>query len=154
MIRGDEYIEFKERAKTHMRSTINSFEFWGRTVGRIDGQIKDKWGEARWYANLDAPKSLYELVCIDGHRSTYRWNPTKGLKFQVLDVVNNMSKFFSILLYVFVLYRLFFYNVAYWVAIAKNPKCASDIVWAADYPKRILFGKQFAAYIHRRNSKK
>lgn len=156
MIKGDEYIDFRDRSKAHMRSTLAAFEFWGNRVGRINGQIKDKWGEARWYAELGAPSSLYEIVHVNQYpfRDEYKWDPTTSRVNKFLDVLNNSSKLLFFLLYIFALHKLFFYNVAYWVAIAKNPKCASDIVWAAHHPKKIIFGKWFALLIHKLNSKK
>ena len=152
MMKADEYVHFKNRSRKHMSQTLNSFRFWGATIGRIDGDIKDKWGEVRWYANLERPQSIYEVINLN-HRY-YGWDPTKSKVNAVLDTINNLSKFFSILLYVFILHRLFFYNVAYWVAIAKNPDCAADIVWAADYPRKILFGKKMAMIMHTRNERK
>jgi hypothetical protein len=153
MISDKDYIAFKERSRKHSSSTLKAFEFWGMKVGRIEGQIKSKWGETRWYAKLDAPESLHDIVYVQEFRDKYNWDPTKGQKYRILDIINNMSKFFSIFLYVFVLYKMFFYNVAYWVAIIKNTDCASDIVWSADYPKKILFGNKFANFIHKRNQR-
>lgn len=152
MMKADEYIDFKNRSRKHMGKTLRSIEFWGSYVGRIGGQSKDKWGEVRWYANLDKPTSIYEV--INPNDRYYKWDPSRSFKYAALDFINNISKFFSILLYVFVLYKLFFYNVAYWVAIAKNPDCASDIVWSADSPRKILFGKKMAMIMHRRNEQK
>ena len=151
MLKHDEYVKFKDRSKKHMPHTLSSFEFWGRKVGRIDGQIKSKWGEACWYANLDKPNSLYDLIYVDEHRSDYKWDPSISTANAVLDFINNLSKFFGVLFYVFILYKVFFYNVAYWIAIAKNKDCASDIVWSASYPNKIIFGKKIADIVHEKN---
>lgn len=155
MIKDDQYIAFKERSKKHMSATLNSFQFWGMRVGRINGQIKSKWGETRWYADLNPPTCLYEIIHVSefGMRDGYKWDPSKGAVNKSLDVINNMSKFFSIMLYVFALYKLFFYNVAYWVAILKNRDCASDIVWSADHPSKILLGKKYADVVYKRNER-
>lgn len=153
MLKDHQYAAFKERSKKHVPSTLKAFEFWGRKIGRIEGQIKSKWGETRWYAKIEAPSSLHDLIYVSDFRVDYKWDPTKGSVYKALDVVNNISKFFSYLLYIFVLYKLFFYNVAYWVAIFKNIDCASDIVWSADYPKKILFGNKMATIVHAKNSR-
>lgn len=153
MLKDHEYAAFKERSKRHSSSTLKAFEFWGRRVGRIEGQIKSKWGETRWYAKIEAPSSLHDLVYVGDFEMKYRWDPTKGSKYRALDTINNISKFFSYLLYVFIFYKLFFYNVAYWVAIFKNRDCASDIIWSASYPKKILLGDKVAEIVRRRNSR-
>lgn len=150
MLKHDAYVKFKDRSKKHMNTTLNSFEFWGRKVGRIDGQIKSKFGEVRWYANLDRPNSIYEIIHVDEY-TMYRWDPSKSRTNAVLDSINNFSKFFTVLLYMFVLYKLFFYNVAYWVAFFKNRDCAADILYAADYPNKILLGKRAASIAEARN---
>lgn len=152
MLDHNQYVKFKNRSKKHMPDTIDSFEFWGRRVGRIGGQIKSKWGEARWYANLDRPSCIYDLINVsEDHR--YKWDPSLSTANAVLDFINNVSKFFGILFYVFVIYKLFFYNVAYWVAILKNRDCTSDIVWSADHPSKILFGKKMAMIVHEQNER-
>lgn len=151
MMNDKEYIAFRDRSKKHSSATLNALYFWGMKVGRIEGQIKSKWGEIRWYAKLDAPSSIHDLIYVNEFRGKYQWDPTKGIGYKLLDVVNNISKFFSLLLYVFVLYKLFFYNVAYWVAIYKNKDCAHDIVWAADHPKKILFGNRIALASHKKS---
>jgi len=153
MLKDNEYVAFKQRSKKHSYTTLKTIYFWGMKIGRIEGQIKEKWGEVRWYAKLDAPSSIHDLIYIGEFRGKYQWDPTKGIGYKLLDVINNMSQFFSLLLYVFVLHRLFFYNVAYWVAIMKNRDCAHDIVWAADYPKKILFGNRIALASHKKSQR-
>jgi hypothetical protein len=153
MLKDHEYAAFKQRSKKHTRSTLSTIYFWGMKIGRIEGQLKDKWGEVRWYAKLDAPSSIHDLIYVGEFRGKYQWDPTKGIGYKLLDVINNMSKFFSLLLYVFVLYKLFFYNVAYWVAILKNRDCAHDIIWAADYPKKILFSNKMATASHKKSQR-
>lgn len=147
MMSHDEYISFKQKSRKHMLTTLRCFEFWGERVGRIDGDIKDKWGEPRWYAVLERPRNLYEIIYRPRAYHTYQWSPEKGFKFRLLDIINNMSRLMIPLMFLFLLHRLIFYNVAYWVAIAKNPDCAPYIVSAADYPRRILLGRQFASLI-------
>jgi hypothetical protein len=154
MLKHDEYIAFKQRAKKHIIATLTSFNFWGEQVGRIAGDIKEKFGEARWYADLDRPANIHEIVYLRYPYRTYNWDPTKGLKFKVLDFLNNMSMMIPFLLYIFVAYRLFFYNVAYWVAFIKNPDCAPDILSSADYPKKILFGRSFAKFMRWRDGRR
>lgn len=143
MLKHDEYIKFKEKARKHLPDTLNSFEFWGERVGRIDGDIKDKWGEARWYANLERPRNLYDILYRPRAYHKYEWSPEKGFKFRVLDIVNNVSSIMIPLMFMFFLYRLLFYNVAYWVAFAKNPDCAKYILSSSDYPRKVILGKQF-----------
>jgi hypothetical protein len=142
----DEYIIFKARARKHMPATLLAFIFWGQVIGRIRGQIKEKFGQATWYADLGVPASLHEIVYSSDRSSrltVYNWDPSKGLFFRILDVINNISKLSPLFLCIFVVHKLFFYNVAHWVAIVKNPDCAMDIVECASHPKKILFKKFF-----------
>ena len=142
MLKHDEYIKFKARSKKHMLHTLSAFHFWGEKVGRIRGQIKEKFGEVRWYAELRCPDSL-----IDFFSSRSRWyrlyEDTDKPKYLVLDVLNNMSKISPLLLHVLFLYSLFFYNVAHWVAFVKNPDCADDILSSADHSEMIVLKKFF-----------
>jgi hypothetical protein len=153
MLNEDQYVAFRERAKKHLPSTLDSFEFWGRKVGRIRGQVKSKWGEARWYAELSSPKSLHDLIYVGEYDYKYKWDPTKGFNYKLLDILNNMSKFLNFIFYVMIPYKLFFYNVAYLVAIAKNPDCAADIIWSADHASKILMSKKMASIAYEKNEK-
>ena len=145
MLKHDEYIEFKQRSRKHMIKTLDSFEFWGERVGRIRGDIKEKWGEARWYAEL-GPSSLFELINVD---SVYTWHPEDSLKHKILNTLNNMSISLILFAYLTIAYKFVFYNIAYISAMAKNPDCARDILLPSDYPKRIVLAKPFIFMVSR-----
>lgn len=155
MLKHDKYIAFRNRSRKHMLATLNSFHFWGERIGRIDGDIKEKFGETRWYARLDRPSCIYEVIYLPGPYENYRWNPTVGVKNKVLDALNNVSSMTPILMYLFLFYRIFFYNVAHWIAFAKNPDCARDIISSSDHPNKIIFKWLFlkiSDYLNRRQN--
>jgi len=136
MLKHDQYVFFKERSRRHMIATLRSFEFWGEKIGRIRGDIKEKYGEARWYADL-GPSSLFELINVS---AAYR-QPKESVKFKLLNMLDYISVNLFFLRYFVIFYKLLFYNVAYTVAMLKNPDCAKDIVFSADHPKKILLAK-------------
>jgi hypothetical protein len=137
MINNKEYVAMRERSRKHLVETLGAFEFWGEKVGRIQGDIKDKWSEARWYADL-GPSSLFELINVDAN---YRWQPDKSRLNKFMHMLNLASTNFFIFAYFTILYKLFFYNLAYTIAMVKNPDCAKDIFFSADYTRKIILGK-------------
>jgi len=132
-------IEWKQRTK-HINPTLESFSFWGNKIGCIGGQIKDKWSECRWYANIIGIECLHDILKT-GH-VYYRWNPGEGALDVLLDFINNISRFFFSLpgikratLY----YQILFYNIAYWSAMLKFPDRAYEIFINAEYEEILWF---------------
>ncbi len=134
-----EYLALRDKGRKHMITTLKCFEFWGQRVGRINGDIKNKWSEARWYADLGS-SSLFELLNVD---VVYKSDPDKGFRYRVLDTANRISINLFLFRYMVILYKLFFYNVAYTAAMLKNPEHARDIVLSADHRNKIILAKPF-----------
>ena len=139
-------LDWNEKTK-HLDYTFKCFRFWGRNIGRISGDIKEKYGEARWYGSISSINDLHHIVKY-GHYY-YRWDPSQGGVYIILDILNNWSKFFfclwpirKITLY----WKLFFYNIAYWLPMLKYPGQAYEILHAGDYPELIWLGEKYAKW--------
>ena len=52
--------DWEEKTK-HIKYTLKSFYFWGNKIGLIGGQIKEKYGECRWYADIYGIKCLHNI---------------------------------------------------------------------------------------------
>lgn len=147
MLKHDQYQIFRNKARKHMRQTLDSFEFWGQKIGRIEGDIKEKFNESRWYAYLYRPFCLWDFLNLNRHfKVDYDWRPEKSFKLMCLDIINNMSAFMFYFMFLLYIHKLIFYNVAYWVAMLKNPDCAHYILYASDYPSKVIFGRSFARF--------
>ena len=85
--------DWKEKTK-HLHLTFKCFYFFGRKIGCIGGDIKEKWGEPRWYAHIRSIDSIHDIFKV-GHVA-YRWSPEQGVKYVMLDFLNNLSRFFCI----------------------------------------------------------
>lgn len=136
--------DWEEKTK-HLAYTFKCFRFWGGTVGLIGGQIKEKFGEARWYAGIGCIDSLHSIFKVGHHY--YRWSPEQGTKYIVLNFLDNWSKFFfrlwpirKLTLY----WQLLFYNVAYWLPMLKYPGQAYEILTSGGAPELIWGGKKWA----------
>ncbi len=137
--------DWDEKTK-HTFFAIKCFEFWGVKIGRIGGQIKEKWGEPRWYANIGYVDSIHDMYNVGYHY--YQWSPEQGKIYMMLDFINNMSRFFfrlwpirKLILY----WQVLFYNVAYWIAMLRYPKQAHEIYDSSDWGKELIwFGAKFA----------
>ena len=136
--------DWEEKTK-HLDYTFKCFRFWGNKIGCISGQIKEKYGEPRWYAGIGYISSLHDIFKAGHHY--YRWGPAQGGKYIVLDFLNNWSKFLfglwpirKLTLY----WQLFFYNVAYWLPMLKYPGQAYEILVSGDHSELIWGGKKWA----------
>ena len=138
--------DWHEKTK-HLSFTLKCFRFWGHDVGCIMGDIKEKYGEARWYANIDSIKDLHGIV-KSGHYY-FRWDPSQGGVYVLLNILNNWSKFlfrFWPIRKATFYWKLFFYNVAYWLPMLKYPGQAYEILHAGDCAELIWFGKKYARW--------
>lgn len=139
--------DWEEKTK-HLNYTLKCFRFWGCKVGLIAGDTKEKWGEPRWSARIMPIEDLHGIFKA-GH-FYYRWGPENGMRYIVLDALNNWSKFFFALWPIMKLtlyWKLFFYNVAYWLPMLKYPAQAHEILHAGNYPRLVLFGERYAKYM-------
>lgn len=131
--------EWEEETK-HINPTLDSFRFWGNKIGFIGGQIKSKWGECRWYANLNGITCLHDIFKVGHHY--YRWDPGQGGVYILLDFLNNLSRLFFGFPGVRRLtakWQILFYNIAYWNAMLKFPDRAYEIICNGDYDELIWF---------------
>lgn len=108
--------------------------FWGVKIGRIGGQIKEKWGGIRWYAQISEPDQLHDILKA-GHAG-FRWSPNRH---PFMCWLNNLSKSYMFLIGKLVFkYREFMYGFAYYMACRKFPHIKKEILDCVDYPE-LLF---------------
>lgn len=136
-----------EEKTSHLSYTFKCFRFWGSNVGLIMGDMKEKYGEARWSARIAPIQDLHGVI-KSGHYY-YRWDPGQGGWYIVLSILNNWSKFFfrlwpvrKLTLY----WKMFFYNVAYWLPMLKYPDQAYEILYAGDNPELVWFGDKYVTH--------
>lgn len=126
---GDESFDW-----TSLYKAVDEMAFWGRKIGRIGGQIKEKWGEIRWYTNIVAPEKLSDLV-YPGYYY-YVWSAEKK---PILNVIDQMSIVYMRPLRPLLLaYKRFFYAYAYRKAIRKFPHITEEILACCGWPE-LLF---------------
>ena len=120
--------DYDETDYKEINKAINVLEFWGHDVGRIGGQMKEKFGSIRWYADVNGANSLHDLVKV-GHVS-FRWGAEDHF---FLNWFNNLSKAYISPLSWFVFkYKCFMYGFSFYMACKKCPKIKADILSAAD----------------------
>lgn len=114
----------------HVGTTLTIFYRWSK-IGFIGGQIKEKFGSIRWYADLGRIDSIHDIFKA-GH-VRYRWcaleHPTK-------DFLNNLSKYFFRLRPVRLLsikYQILIYNIAYRLALRASPGYETEILSSCDH---------------------
>ena len=135
-------------AKTkHTRDALDSFRFWGETVGRIGGDMKEKWGSPRWSADIIGFKDLHSIVKPGWY--FYQWSPERSKTAFILDILNNWSTFILrlwLVSYTTFLWQKLFYNIAYAIPMIKNYKMAYSIYIEADWPE-LLYLEKYAYYM-------
>jgi len=143
---NDRNISHFKRSKVHMHITLRLFNFFA-LLGRIPGQIKSKFYEARWYA------FFYDVGVIDlmfpRTSSMVRRNMCGSnvfhhrllLQFDKYSIVFLRFKPLSFLLKV---YMLFFYNLAYLSSMLISPSCAKDIYNSSENKSLILLGNHIS----------
>jgi hypothetical protein len=143
---GDPDWEEKTR---HVGYTLKCFRKYGHDIGLIGGQIKEKYGECRWYAQPGSGVHSLHDIFKTGHVA-YRWCPSRGGKYILIDFLNNLSMFYFSFWPIkkfFIYWQLFWYNVAYWLPMLKYPGQAYNILVEGDGPNLIWFGKRYARYM-------
>jgi hypothetical protein len=119
-----------------INKAIDVLDFWGCTVGRIGGQMKEKFGSIRWYADIHGANSLHDIV-KPGHAG-FRWGADDSF---FMSWLNNVSKAYISPLSWFVFkYRCFMYAFAFHMACKKCPTIKDKILSAADEDE-LLFKK-------------
>jgi hypothetical protein len=126
---GDDWKGWEDLGKAQ-----DEIYFWGNRLGRIGGQLKEKYGEIRWYVHLNAPHDLHDIV-KHGH-AAFRWTPSRH---PFLCFINNLSKAYIYpVRYLFYKYRVFMYGFAYHRACKKYPGLRKEILMCSD-AKQLLF---------------
>lgn len=135
-------LEWKQQTK-HIQPTLNIFTFWGRKIGCIDGQIKSKYSECRWYAYINGIRCLHDMINTKNY--FYKWQPDMGTTYMLLDFINNIS----VLMFdlpgikkITTYYKILFYNIAYWSAMLKFPDRAYEIYINASYEEVLWFNPE------------
>ena len=129
---GDRNFDWKA-----LNSALDVLYFWGNKIGRIGGQMKEKYGEARWYAHICEISKLSDVI-YPGY-AYYQWGADTKPFYNVLDQVSSVyMRPFTKLIY---RYQRFMYAFAYRRAITKYPHIAKEIISCADHEK-ILFRRE------------
>jgi hypothetical protein len=117
-------------------TVLDTLDFWGYRVGRIGGQIKEKYGSIRWYADIRGANSLHDIVKA-GHAG-FRWGADDNF---FMSLLNNFSKaYISPFSFLIFKYRCFMYGLAFYIAWHKCPNIKDEILSAADHDE-FLFKK-------------
>jgi hypothetical protein len=123
-----------EEDTKHIGTTIDIF-YKCADIGFIGGQIKEKYGTIRWYADLRPIGSLHDIFKA-GHVA-YRWC---ALEHPVKDFFNNMSKYFFKLkpiIYMTFYYKVLIYNVAYRLALYRSPGYEKEILNSCEHDEMV-----------------
>lgn len=133
---GDKTFDWKGLSKAE--SKIN---YWGYKIGRINGQIKEKYGEIRWYAYLHNVEKISDLV-FPGF-IYYQWPADRTPIKHVFDLVSTV--YMRLLKYPIYYYQRFFYGFAYRQAIKAAPLLYREILISCDHEK-LLFKRERKLY--------
>lgn len=141
---GDESFDWKGLGKSE-----GIIRFWGKQVGRIGGDLKEKYGTIRWYTNPGGVERLYELT-HPGYYG-YFWGAEDK---PVWNVIDNMSyvyiRFLNPLIKV---YKRFFYAYAYHRAVKAFPELYQEILACCECDK-LLFKYERELYKSLRSDEK
>jgi hypothetical protein len=111
--------------------------------GRLGGQIKEKWGQIRFYAHFAGEWLNFSVLVYPG----YCWNPfPKWLAW--LDYKIGM-KLLAPFRTPFFYWQKFWYNYAYQKAAKMFPHIKPEIWFAADHPELIKGFKEYAEKFQR-----
>ena len=133
---GDGWLYWKD-----LQRAERILYFWGNRIGRIGGQMKEKWGELRWYANIAKPLQLHDIV-KHGHVA-FRWSADEHF---FMCWLNNLSKMYMPLISLpFFKYQMFMYGFAYHRACKKYPHIKEEILMCTDHTE-LLFKSEKEFY--------
>jgi hypothetical protein len=108
--------------------------FWGNRLGRIGGQMKEKFGELRWYASFGKPSQLHDIV-KHGHVA-FRWGPEEHF---FMCWLNNVSKAYIVIVAPLIFkYQKFMYGFAYHMACKRFPNIKAEVLGCVDH-EELLF---------------
>lgn len=98
--------------------------FWGQKIGRVGGQLKEKYGTIRWYAEPRGARELHDLV-YPGY-AYFQW---RANTHPVMYTINKVSAvYFRLLDPLIRVYKRFFYAYAYHRAVKKFPHLYREIL--------------------------
>lgn len=133
---GDEDFDWEALYKAE-----RELSFWGRRIGRIGGDMKEKWGELRWYATLGTPERISDIL-YPGYYY-YQWPADKEPFLNIIDQISIV--YLRPLKPLFKAYKRFFYGYAYRRAVKKFPRVNAEILSCCEHPE-LLFKRERKIY--------
>ena len=126
---GDEDFDWKA-----LNGAIDEIYYWGKKVGRIGGDLKEKYGTVRWYTYPTGVYKISELI-FPGY-VYYQWGADRKPYHNIFDQVSSIyMRPFKPLIHK---WKRFFYAFAYNRAVKKFPHIKEEILVCTDYPE-LLF---------------
>ena len=108
-------------------------------IGRVGGQLKEKWGQIRFYAHFAGGWLNLHTIIYPGYVycqfPKWLWNLDHNKYFRML-FIPFMKPFF--------LWQKYWYNKAYQMACKAYPHLKPEILFAADYPELIDGAQEYA----------
>lgn len=150
---NDRNISHFKRSKVHMSTTLRVFAIFA-FIGRIPGQIKSKYYEAKWYAHFSNIGILDLISPTHAYSMRSNLNRSNHMSSKILLKIDQVSiSFFDFkpIRLMLKLYMLTFYNIAYIASMALSPSCAKDIFKSSEHKKLILMGDAISKSCHRIN---
>jgi len=111
-----------------LNEAMNCLYFYCVRIGRIGGQLKEKYDSIRFYAEF-GPLSLHNLIYPGDHYRQF------GPRLYKLDERLEVVFKYTGLNMLFVLWQKFWYRAGYRIALRRYPHIRREIASSADYPE-------------------
>lgn len=125
---GDEDFDWKA-----LDSAITDLHFFATRIGRLGGQMKEKYGTLRFYAQFSS-LTLHNLIYPSYVYSQF----PKWLWIFDLRVVYQITRYTGLTL-VFQAWQRFWYKFGYRYILKKYPHIRKEIGQGADYPELFAY---------------
>lgn len=133
---NEEWVKEQER----IRGVLSIFYKYSKR-GLIGGQIKEKFGSIRWYAELRPVRQLHDIT-KNGHYY-YRYGADRR---PVMNFIDNVSRpYLRPFTKLIFKYQKFMYAYAYRQALKQFPEIAENIMASCDH-NRFLFKREARIY--------
>lgn len=133
---GDKDFDWKS-----LNDAQDTLYFWGKKVGRNAGQLKDKFGEIRWYCNPGGAERLYDLT-HPGYAGYWWGSDVNPFMYFVDNLSYTYIRPFKPLIRA---YKRFFYAYAYHKAVKKFPELYPEILSCCEADE-LLFKRERKLY--------
>jgi hypothetical protein len=130
---GDENFDWKA-----LDLALDELYKWGVVWGRVGGQIKEKWGCARYYANF-SDGTLHSLLYPGSYRIQSPMWFYDNIDYKIIRPII----IYTGLIKVIHSYQRYFYRLAYKKAIKKYPHIKKEILTDCQYPEFVKEAKEY-----------